>query len=227
MLFKFFSPEKVSSANNDNSSFVHPAVNVLKRALDICIAIVGITLLTPVVPLIALAIKLDSKGPVFYGQKRLGKTKNQQREVFTIFKFRTMRTDAESDGVARLAQAQDPRITAIGKYLRKTRLDEIPQLLNVLSGQMSFIGPRPERPELTRSLDKKMPFFSERNYHVRPGLTGLAQINQSYQGSVNNIDEKLAYDHAYSLTLSQPTLWLLTDIKILCRTVLTVLKCNG
>jgi len=125
------------------------------------------------------------------------------------------------------AEKADPRITRVGRFLRKTRLDETPQFINILRGEMSVIGPRPERPELTSKIDKKMPFFSERTYQVLPGLTGLAQTNQSYLSSVNDINQKLAFDHAYSLAITKPSTWLKTDLSILVQTVLTVLKCNG
>lgn len=210
-----------------SNGYVHPFVRITKRLFDIAIAFSGIVFLLPLVPLLAIAIKFDSKGPIFYSQSRVGLVKKGVRLQFRIFKFRTMCADAESDGVVRLASIGDPRITKVGAFLRKTRLDETPQLVNVLLGQMSFIGPRPERPQLTEEIDVKLPFFAERTYGVLPGLTGLAQTNQSYQDSVNNLDGKLAYDHAYSLALSQPFLWLITDLKILFSTVVTVIKCNG
>ena len=213
--------------HQDLSSYIHPLVKYSKRLFDLVFSSAAILLLIPFLPFLALAIKLDSKGPVFYQQIRLGRSRTAQDRVFTIIKFRTMCMDAEADGIAQLAGEGDPRITTVGKFLRKSRLDETPQLLNVLKGEMSLIGPRPERPELSSEIEKSRPFFTERTYDVLPGLTGLAQINQSYQGSVHNIDEKLAYDHAYSLAISQPLSWLKTDIMIFFRTILTVVKCNG
>jgi lipopolysaccharide/colanic/teichoic acid biosynthesis glycosyltransferase len=215
------------NSTKDVVAYAHPIVKAGKRGCDLLLATTGIIVLLPVIPFIAIAIKLDSKGPIFYRQRRLGQFQHGQYTDFEIIKFRSMDIDAESDGVARLATQGDPRITKVGKFLRKTRLDEVPQLINVLRGDMAFIGPRPERPELTESIEEEIPFFTERTYGVLPGLTGLAQINQSYLGSVNNINEKLAYDHAYSLVLSKPFTWLITDIKILFRTILTVVKCNG
>lgn len=212
---------------DNTASYIHPLVKYGKRLFDLIFSISLILLLIPLLPLLAIAIKMDSAGPVFYRQIRLGRSKQGHNGTFSIIKFRTMRTDAEADGIALLATQYDPRITRAGRFLRKTRLDETPQLINVLKGEMSVIGPRPERPELSGEIEKNRPFFTERTYDVLPGLTGLAQINQSYQGSVNNIDEKLAYDHAYSLAISQPLSWIKTDLMIVFRTVLTVIKCNG
>lgn len=209
------------------NSYIHPVVQYGKRIFDILFSVFALLLLLPIVPFIAIAIKLDSTGPVFYLQQRLGKSHHGKRTVFNVIKFRTMRTDAEQDGVARLATQGDARITAVGRLLRKTRFDETPQFINVLLGDMSVIGPRPERPELSTQIDKKIPFFSERTYQVLPGLTGLAQVNQSYLNSVDDIDQKLAFDHAYSLAISKPSAWIKMELSILVQTVFTVLKCNG
>jgi lipopolysaccharide/colanic/teichoic acid biosynthesis glycosyltransferase len=211
----------------DKNSYIHPTVKYSKRIFDLIFATFMLLILLPLLPFLMIAIKLDSKGPIFYQQIRLGRAKNGQDKLFSIIKFRTMYTDAEANGIPQLAGEDDPRITAAGKFLRKTRLDETPQLWNVLIGEMSLIGPRPERPELSAEIEKKRPFFNERTYDVLPGLTGLAQVNQSYQGSVHNIDEKLAYDHAYSLAISTPISWIKIDVKIFIQTILTVLKCNG
>lgn len=216
-----------SATDNDFNPYIHPVVRHGKRIFDVLFSLFALLCLLPFFPFIAIAIKLDTAGPVFYLQQRLGRSKCVKYQVFSIIKFRTMGTDAEKEGVAMLASKADPRITRVGRFLRKTRLDETPQFINVLMGDMSVIGPRPERPELTTEIDEKMPFFSERTYHVLPGLTGLAQINQSYLDSVDDIDQKLAYDHAYSLSISQPGTWIKTDFAILVQTVLTVIKCNG
>lgn len=207
--------------------YIHPVVLHGKRIFDFFFSLFALMCLLPLLPFIAIAIKLDTPGPVFYLQERLGRAKCDKYQRFHIIKFRTMGTDAEKEGVALLASKADPRITRVGRFLRKTRLDETPQFINVVLGDMSVIGPRPERPELTTAIDKKMPFFSERTYQVLPGLTGLAQINQSYLDSVDDIDQKLAFDHAYSLAISKPSTWIKMDCSILVQTVLTVLKCNG
>lgn len=211
----------------DLTTYIYPIVKYGKRTFDIIFSILAILCLLPISPFIAIAIKLDTKGPVFYLQQRLGRSQHGENHLFNIIKFRTMGTDAEKDGIALLAKKSDPRITRVGRFLRKTRLDETPQFINVLVGDMSVIGPRPERPQLTEEIDKKIPFFSERNYQVLPGLTGLAQINQSYLDSVDDIDQKLAFDHAYSLALGKTSTWLKMELSILVQTVLTVLKCNG
>lgn len=209
------------------TTYVPRIVRYGKRVFDVLFSIFAILCLLPITPFVAIAIKLDTKGPVFYLQQRLGRSQHGKHNIFNIIKFRTMGTDAEKEGVALLATKADPRITRVGRFLRKTRLDETPQFINVLIGDMSVIGPRPERPQLTEEIDNKMPFFSERNYQVLPGLTGLAQINQSYLDSVDDIDQKLAFDHAYSLAISKPSTWISMEISILIKTVLTVLKCNG
>ncbi|PKG37914.1 sugar transferase [Psychromonas sp. Urea-02u-13] len=208
-------------------SYIHPGVRYGKRGFDLVFSVCALFVLAPVFVLLAIAIKLDSQGPVFYKQIRLGKSPKGQNKFFEIIKFRSMGTDAEIAGKALLASKGDPRITRVGRFLRKTRLDEVPQFFNIIRGEMSLIGPRPERPELTTEIEKKMPFFTERTYQVLPGITGLAQTNQSYLDSVNDIDQKLAFDHAYSLAISSPVSWLKTDIAILVQTVITVVKCNG
>jgi lipopolysaccharide/colanic/teichoic acid biosynthesis glycosyltransferase len=208
-------------------SYIHPAVRYGKRLFDILFACFALLLLVPFLPLLAIAIKLDSKGSVLYQQQRLGRSNKNVDKVFTIYKFRSMFNDAEKQGIALLASKEDSRITLVGRFLRKTRLDETPQLINILTGEMSLIGPRPERPELSSTIEQVQPFFTERTYDVLPGLTGLAQINQSYLDSVNNIDQKLAYDHAYSLAISSPFSWIKTDVMIFFKTIQTVLKCNG
>jgi len=213
--------------SEDLNTYIPATVRYGKGVFDLLFSFFALLCLLPFVPFIAIAIKLDTPGPVFYLQERLGRARCAKHQVFHIIKFRTMGTDAEKEGVALLASKSDPRITRVGRFLRKTRLDETPQFINVILGDMSVIGPRPERPELTAKIDQKMPFFSERNYQVLPGLTGLAQVNQSYLDSVDDIDQKLAFDHAYSLAMSNTATWIKTDFSILIQTLLTVLKCNG
>jgi lipopolysaccharide/colanic/teichoic acid biosynthesis glycosyltransferase len=145
----------------------------------------------PVYILVALAVKLTSAGPVFYTQTRVGRL----GLPFQIFKFRTMRTDAEKDGAV-WAQKNDDRVTPIGKFLRRSRLDEIPQFWNILKGEMSFVGPRPERPEFVHELEEKIPYYQMRHL-VNPGLTGWAQIRYRYGASVEDSKRKLAFDLYY------------------------------
>lgn len=188
-----------------------------KRALDLVL----ILLLLPALFLfflpLALAVRLDSPGPVFYRQIRSGRG----GRPFSIFKFRTMFVDAEKDGRARWASKGDPRITRVGRFLRKARLDELPQVLNVLRGEMSLIGPRPERPEFVEELQEAVPFYRTR-LMVKPGITGWAQIHYDYGSSVEDALIKLRYDFYY---IRYWSLWL--DLYILFRTVGVVFRLKG
>ena len=170
-----------------------------KRALDLAVAGIGLLLALPLLLICAIAVRLDSTGAVFYRQQRVG----QQGRLFNLFKFRSMRQDAEATTGAVWATEQDPRITRIGRLMRRSRLDELPQLWNVLRGDMSIVGPRPERPEFVGSLVKDIPFYGQR-HTVKPGLTGWAQVSYSYGGSVDGTMEKLQYDLFYIKNLSLP-----------------------
>jgi exopolysaccharide biosynthesis polyprenyl glycosylphosphotransferase len=189
----------------------------IKRLSDLAMLLMALPILLFVLLPIALAIKLESPGPVFYRQKRCGRG----GEIFTVYKFRTMYVDAEKDGKARWASKGDPRITRIGRFLRKARLDEVPQLLNVLRGEMSIVGPRPERPELVEELEKVIPFYRMRHL-VKPGITGWAQINYDYGMTVHDALVKLQYDFYYVRYWS---IWL--DLYTLFRTVGVVLLLKG
>ncbi len=168
-----------------------------KRILDILFSLTGLLLALPLFPVIILFIKIDSKGPIFFEQIRLG----EMEKRFALYKFRTMQHDAESESGAVWARENDPRITRVGKILRKTRLDELPQLYNVLRGNMSFIGPRPERPEFIDKLKEVIPYYSERHF-LKPGITGWAQVKYPYGASVEDAIEKLKYDLFYIKHLS-------------------------
>jgi lipopolysaccharide/colanic/teichoic acid biosynthesis glycosyltransferase len=245
---------------------------LLKRAIDVAGASVGLALTAPLFPIIAAAVKLTSEGPVFYRQRRVGAERRsgiapsrppiaERRDraprgfrTFEMYKFRTMHVDAEAQTGAVLAKVNDPRLTLIGAFLRKTRLDELPQLLHVLRGDMSLVGPRPERPELMAKIEGAIPFFEERMRLVKPGLTGLAQIKLGYDGSLDpnspetkeiarflegiRIDglgdqaakafaNKLLYDLSYSAILENPEGWLKTDLEIMLKTPLVMLKAKG
>jgi exopolysaccharide biosynthesis polyprenyl glycosylphosphotransferase len=163
-----------------------------KRMLDIVLSAVALLAFAPVILAVAVAVRIDSPGPVIYRQVRVGR--NAKR--FQVLKFRSMRVDAESDGKARWAAKDDQRITRFGRFIRKARLDELPQLLNVLSGDMSLVGPRPERPEFVDQLRKVIPAYELRHL-VRPGLTGWAQINYPYGASVEDARHKLGFDLYY------------------------------
>jgi sugar transferase (PEP-CTERM system associated) len=168
-----------------------------KRIFDLVFSLLGLILTMPFLPLVALMIKVDSRGPVFFKQVRVG----ELEKTFLLYKFRTMRQDAENDTGAVWAQKNDARVTRFGKLLRKTRIDELPQLYNVLIGQMSFIGPRPERPEFVSELKKCIPYYSERHF-VKPGVTGWAQIRYPYGASVEDAVEKLRHDLYYIKNVS-------------------------
>jgi lipopolysaccharide/colanic/teichoic acid biosynthesis glycosyltransferase len=164
------------------------SVSFSKRVIDIAFAAAGLCAAIWLFPILALLIYVDSPGPIFYRQRRAGVLRSRQTNgrcsfgEFDMFKFRTMRLDAEKLSGAVLASENDPRVTRVGRYLRKTRLDELPQLWNVLKGEMSLVGPRPERPELFENLALAIPFFEERMRGVKPGITGLAQVSLGYTG---------------------------------------------
>jgi lipopolysaccharide/colanic/teichoic acid biosynthesis glycosyltransferase len=186
----------------------------LKRLLDISFCILLIPFAFIIISIFGLLIKLDSRGPIFYTQLRSGR----KGALFTIIKLRSMVSDAEKECGATWATKNDPRITTMGKIIRKTRIDELPQIWNILKGDMSFIGPRPERPELILEFSEKHPFFITRNA-IRPGITGWAQVNGGYELSPK---EKMTYDLYYVKNRS-----ILLDIYILFRTLGVVFTGNG
>ena len=235
-----------------------PSVRVTKRVIDIVTSVIGLAATLPLYPIIAAAIKLEDPGPVFYHQRRAGMLKgNVLRDgietpefvEFEMRKFRTMRVDAERFTGAVLAEENDPRITRVGRFLRKTRLDELPQFMNVLTGEMSLVGPRPERPELLVNLALAIPFFEERMRDIKPGITGLAQISLGYSGrppedskAAEIFDEltnpfhleelegapaddmrmKLLYDLAYSASLESLATYLRTELEVIFKTPLVM-----
>ena len=206
---------------------INPVTGRAKRLSDLLLASIGLLLTLPLFPLIALAIKLDSPGPIFFKQLRIGKALPEHVELFEMIKFRTMVIDAERQSGATWATKQDPRITTMGKFMRKTRLDELPQFFNVLLGEMSMIGPRPERPGFYKQLEQDIPFFAERTYGVTPGITGLAQVNQGYDTCIEDVRSKVGFDHSYALALSNPISWLKMDISIILRTLVVMLTGRG
>ena len=207
----------------------------MHRTLNVSVAVVAMVLLAPFVLVIAVLIKLSSPGPVFYSQSRVGidrrafrGNRHQTRReedlggrVFIIYKFRSMRVDAETSGEAVWATKDDPRITAIGDLLRKTRLDELPQLWNVVRGEMNVVGPRPERPSIFLSLRTKV-----ENYHLRqrvkPGITGWAQINQAYDSCLDDVKNKVALDLEY---ITRRSIWM--DVRIMSRTLPVMIGRKG
>lgn len=188
-----------------------------KRLLDILGGAIGLLIFAIMYPFLALAVFVDSGRPVFYSQPRLGRG----GQIFTIYKYRTMRQDAEADGEARMTLENDPRVTRVGNFLRRTRLDELPQFWNVLRGEMSLVGPRAERPELVAEFQKQIPFYRARLL-VKPGLTGWAQINYGYVANVTETAVKLEYDLYY---IKHRTLGV--DFQIILRTIGTVFRLIG
>jgi len=194
-----------------------PLFELVKRGFDIAVSVAMLTAVLPVLCLTMLAIKLESGGPVLYRQERVG----LRGRRFVLLKFRSMRPDAESDGSPMWAQRSDARITLVGAFIRKFRIDELPQLLNVIRGDMAFVGPRPERPYFVERLAQQIPYYSER-HAVRPGITGWAQINYPYGASVEDARQKLSYDLYY---LKNRSLFL--DLVILIQTARVILWPQG
>ncbi|KYF65371.1 sugar transferase [Sorangium sp. So ce315] len=235
-----------------------PGVRVAKRAIDIAGSLVGLTLTLPLYPLIGAAIYLESPGPIFYMQRRAGMligTEVRDGVAYPRFvefhmrKFRSMRVDAEKMTGPVLAQQDDPRITRVGRFLRKTRLDEIPQFWSVLMGDMSIVGPRPERPELLVNLALAIPFFEERMRDIKPGITGLAQVSLGYTGrapaesevaafeatltnpfgleeaegaEADDMRMKLLFDLAYAASLEKLSTFLQMELSIILKTPLVM-----
>ena len=190
---------------------------LVKRAIDLSCALLGLVLSLPLMILVALATRLDSRGPLIYRQTRVG----LRGHTFELLKFRSMRSDAEEENGAQWARQQDPRVTRVGRFLRKYRLDELPQFLNIVRGEMSFVGPRPERPVFVEQLRKEISYYDER-HTVRPGLTGWAQVQYHYAGSVDDAKRKLEYDLFY---IKHRSIWM--DLLILLRTPAMVLGFRG
>ena len=239
------------------------SVVVTKRLIDVVASAVGLGVTLPLFPAIAIAIKLDSEGPVFFKQVRAGRLlahrdggndSTPRCEIFTLIKFRTMGVDAEKKTGAVLAQKNDPRVTRVGKFLRKTRIDELPQLWNVLRGDMSLVGPRPERPELLDNFAMAIPFFEERMRDVKPGLTGVAQVSLGYTGAIpddsalaafretlsnpfgleeaqgalaDDLRAKLLFDVAYTASLEDFWSYLRTELSVILKTPLVMIKSSG
>lgn len=187
--------------------------NMYSRTLDICLSLIGLVIGVPLIIVFGILIKLEDNGPIIYKQERVGK----YGKLFNIYKLRSMRIDAEKHG-AQWAQNNDPRILKIGKFIRKTRIDEIPQLFNILKGDMSIIGPRPERPMFTMQFNNEIDGFINRLL-VKPGLTGLAQVNGGYDMTP---EEKLKWDLDYIQSRN-----IFIDIRIILRTVKVVLTGEG
>jgi exopolysaccharide biosynthesis polyprenyl glycosylphosphotransferase len=189
-----------------------------KRFIDLGVSVIGLIVTVPIMAAIAGATKLTSPGPVFYHQRRVGRL----GRVFVVHKFRTMRLDAEAaTGPVWASKDGDARVTPIGRWLRRTRLDELPQFWNVLKGEMSLVGPRPERPEFVDSLMRQIPYYGQRHV-VRPGVTGWAQVRYTYGASTEDALQKLQYDLFYIKNAS-----LALDFFIIFDTIKTVVRRKG
>jgi lipopolysaccharide/colanic/teichoic acid biosynthesis glycosyltransferase len=204
------------------------------RIANVVVASVGLVVAAPVMAMIALAIRLTSKGPALYTQTRVGvdrrwrqnygdnrRVQDHGGKPFEMYKFRSMRVDAEANGVAVWAQKEDPRVTPVGRMLRKTRLDELPQLYNVLRGDMNIVGPRPERPSIFAELRRNIPEYPVRQ-RVRPGITGWAQVNQSYDSCIDDVRRKVQLDLEY---LRRRSLGM--DLRIMSMTIPVMLFRRG
>jgi lipopolysaccharide/colanic/teichoic acid biosynthesis glycosyltransferase len=212
-----------------------PRHGLLKRTLDVILACLGMAVLMPFLAIVGTLIKLDSPGPIFYAQERIGLNRRRSRNggppagperrkadgfgrPFTIYKLRSMAVDAERNTGPIWAAEKDPRVTRVGRILRKTHLDETPQFWNVLRGEMSLVGPRPERPAFVRTLAESLPEYPMR-YQALPGITGLAQVRSTYDSSIETVNRKLQYD-LYYVRHNR----LLLDLKILAETVKVVAR---
>ncbi len=210
-------PQDWSSVlSGENPSFFNP-YPILKRGMDLILAVVGLSLLSLLLPLIAALLWIESPGPIFFHQARVGRG----GKLFQMIKLRTMVPDAEQDTGPRWAVVDDPRVTRMGRLLRRTRLDELPQLFNVLRGEISLIGPRPERPEFVEALSQTIPFYQARHV-VKPGITGWAQVRYHYGNSAEDALIKLQYDLYYIHHQSLPL-----DVLILLRTIGKMLSLQG
>jgi exopolysaccharide biosynthesis polyprenyl glycosylphosphotransferase len=198
-------------------AFIRRTYRIIKRIFDAVAVIAGAIILSPLLLLTALLVKLTSKGPVLYSQVRVGK----DGELFQIYKFRTMKVDAEKETGPVWAAANDLRLTPIGNFLRRTHIDELPQLINIFKGEMSLIGPRPERPVFVEKFIKEISGYEKRLY-VKPGITGLAQVWHRYDETIADVKKKLKYDLLY---VKKVCLW--ADVNIALRTVRVVLTGEG
>jgi len=189
-----------------------------KRSLDVLSALLGLTLGLPILVLIGLAIALESRGSVLYSQRRVGR----HGRIFRMYKFRSMRVNAERDSGPVWSSETDPRVTRVGAILRRTHLDELPQLLNVLRGEMSIVGPRPERPAMVERLARLVPGYHER-WAVLPGITGLAQVRHVYDQSTKTVKQKLRYDRCYIGRQGSFAL----DLRIMAATVALMMSGGG
>ncbi|MFA6303654.1 MAG: sugar transferase, partial [Legionella sp.] len=224
--FRMKGTGKWQRTNSIKKQYIHPVVFIGKWIIDKISGLIGVLLFLLCLPLVGIAIKLSSPGPILYRQLRVGQTTDTQTYFFFIYKFRTMHVNKFSRK-SLWTKENDPRIYTLGNFLRKTHLDELPQFMNILKGDMSLVGPRPERPSLFPYIINEIPFYEERLYWVKPGLTGLAQTTYRYDTTIEDVRKKVACDHAYATYLTNPLIWLKTEVTILCKTVILVLLGKG
>jgi lipopolysaccharide/colanic/teichoic acid biosynthesis glycosyltransferase len=209
---------------NRGLAFAQPLrVQAAKRILDFSLAFVGIILTAPLMAIVAVLVRLDSKGPSLFGQKRVCKWEDGTMEEFVMYKFRSMKRDAEAASGPTWATAHDPRVTSFGRFLRKSRLDELPQLFNVLLGQMSLVGPRPERAYFVKKLHQEIPGYEIRVKGIKPGITGWAQVHCGYDTDVEAVRNKILFDLAYAAHLGSVSDYLRIEGHTLLKTVKVVL----
>jgi lipopolysaccharide/colanic/teichoic acid biosynthesis glycosyltransferase/cellulose synthase/poly-beta-1,6-N-acetylglucosamine synthase-like glycosyltransferase len=202
-------------------------IKFVKRTIDIVGASIGLILVFPIMLVAAIVTKLTSKGPVIFSQQRVGETTDNFVTLFNVLKFRSMVVDAEAKSGAVWASKNDPRITPVGRFMRKTRIDELPQLWNVLIGDMSLIGPRPERPVFYAKLEQEIPYFCQRTYGIKPGISGLAQVMNGYDETLEDARNKIGWDYAYLLSTSSTRSWCYMELSILVRTFMVVFTGKG
>jgi lipopolysaccharide/colanic/teichoic acid biosynthesis glycosyltransferase/cellulose synthase/poly-beta-1,6-N-acetylglucosamine synthase-like glycosyltransferase len=217
----------VTSETGEPWSYLKPEVSIGKRIFDIIVGTGALVVFALLFIPIALAIRLESRGPILYRQRRVGLVTPDRAETFELLKFRSMYVDAEQRSGAVWATKDDPRVTRVGRFLRKSRLDELPQCLNVLAGDMSIVGPRPERPGFFNKLEAAVPFYVERTFGIRPGITGLAQVNLPYDASIDDVRMKCVYDHAYATRLTSLSGWLKADLGIFAKTLTVMVMGKG
>ena len=216
----------IRAKNIKKSRYMHPFVFIGKWIIDKVSALIGLTILVSLLPFIAPLIKLSSPGRIFYKQIRVGKGTEKQTKFFYLYKLRTMKENMPLSD-SKWTTVNDPRVFSFGNFLRKTHLDELPQFYNILIGDMSLVGPRPERPSLYRYLEKNIPFYEERLYGVLPGLTGLAQVTFGYDKTIEDVRRKVAKDHVYATYLTSPWGWFKMEMVILIKTMGVVLSRKG
>ncbi len=204
-----------------------PRVRRVKRVFDLFGSTVAMILLAPVFAAVSLLVKVTSRGPVFYHQERVLTVRDGKEVPFRMHKFRTMVADAEAQTGPVWAGERDPRITVIGRFLRKSRLDEIPQFWNVLKGEMSIVGPRPERPHFTEQLKDEIPVYYDRIWQLQPGITGWAQVRCPYDSSLESVKMKLLYDLAYAAHCYRLRSYLKMEIKVVLLTVIVIFTGKG